>query len=206
MDETAAQFLTDRLKTGRSVRMMADMADTTPARERTRHEIVRQAMDLFQARGYNATSLQDIATAAGCSKATVLYHFNGKPAVLAAVLEPAAADLADLIKTAAGLPRDKAQEFAIRRFTDLAVAHRGVIQVVQDILAVIDEIPEITGLVSDGMQLSGYLAGSDDQLERDLASFAINGLLGECRHPGERTDEELRTLCDIALRRLLTHT
>jgi len=58
------------------------MAVTTPARERTRHEIVRQAMNLFQAGGYNATSLQDIATAAGCSKATVLYHFSGKPAVL----------------------------------------------------------------------------------------------------------------------------
>ncbi|MEI8412015.1 MULTISPECIES: TetR/AcrR family transcriptional regulator [unclassified Kribbella] len=179
------------------------MAVTTPARERTRHEIVRQAMDLFQARGYNSTSLQDIATAAGCSKATVLYHFHGKPAVLAAVLEPAAADLAILIKTVDGVPRAVAQEIAIQQFTDLAVKHRGVVQVVQDILPVIDEIPEISGLITDGMQLSGYLAGSDDQLERDLATLAINGLLGECRHPGERTDEELRTLCDTALRRLL---
>jgi AcrR family transcriptional regulator len=179
------------------------MAVSTPARERTRHEIVRQAMNLFQAKGYSATSLQDIATAAGCSKATVLYHFNGKPAVLAAVLEPAAADLAELIRTADGLSRDKAQEFAIRRFTDLAVVHRGVIDVVQDILPVIDEIPEITGLISDGMKLTGYLAGTDDPLECDLASFAINGLLGECRRPDGRTDDELRRLCDIALRRLL---
>src|SRR5689334_19760997 len=74
-----------------------DESVTTPARERTRHEIVRQAMRLFQDRGYGAVSLQDIASAAGCSKATVLYHFNGKPAVLAAVLEPAGADLAELV-------------------------------------------------------------------------------------------------------------
>ncbi|MGW1342250.1 TetR/AcrR family transcriptional regulator [Kribbella sp. NPDC002412] len=179
------------------------MAVTTPARERTRHEIVRQAMDLFQAKGYNATSLQDIATAAGCSKATVLYHFNGKPAVLAAVLEPAAADLAALIRTVDQLPRAEAQEVAIRQFTDLAVVHRGVIDVIQDILPVIDQHPEFAGLIADGIKLTEYLAGSDDQLERDLAGFAINGLLGECRHPGERTDDELRQLCDLALRRLL---
>lgn len=179
------------------------MAVTTPARERTRHEIVRQAMDLFQAKGYNATSLQDIATAAGCSKATVLYHFNGKPAVLAAVLEPATVDLAGLIKTVEDLPRAVAQEIAIQHFTDLAVAHRGVIDVIQDVIPVIDKMPEIAGLVADGMKLTGYLAGSDDPLEHDLAKFAINGLLGECRHPGERTGDDLRRLCDIALRRLL---
>jgi AcrR family transcriptional regulator len=184
--------------------MMADMAVTTPARERTRHEIVRQAMDLFQAKGYNATSLQDIATAAGCSKATVLYHFSGKPAVLAAVLEPAAADLAELIAAAGALPRAETQEFAIQRFIDLAVVHRGVIDVLQDVIPVIVEMPEIAGLVADGMRLTDYMAGSDDPLEHDLAKFAVNGLLGECRHPGERTDEELRRLCEIALRRLLS--
>jgi AcrR family transcriptional regulator len=182
---------------------MADMAVTTPARERTRHEIVRQAMDLFQAKGYNATSLQDIATAAGCSKATVLYHFSGKPAVLAAVLEPAAADLAELIAAADALPHAETQEFAIQRFIDLAVVHRGVIDVLQDVIPVIVEMPEIAGLVADGMRMTRYLAGSDDPLEHDLAKFAVNGLLGECRHPGERTDDELRRLCDIALRRLL---
>ncbi|MFG1814160.1 TetR/AcrR family transcriptional regulator [Kribbella sp. NPDC049174] len=179
------------------------MAVTTPVRERTRHEIVRQAMSLFQAKGYNATSLQDIATAAGCSKATVLYHFNGKPAVLAAVLEPAAADLAALMRTVDGLPRAVAQEIAIQQFTDLAVVHRGVIDVIQDVIPVIEDMPEIAGLVADGMQLTRYMAGSDDPLEHDLARFAVNGLLGECRHPGGRTDDELRRLCDIALRRLL---
>jgi AcrR family transcriptional regulator len=179
------------------------MAVTTPARERTRHEIVRQAMDLFQQKGYNATSLQDIATAAGCSKATVLYHFSGKPAVLAAVLEPAAADLAGLLARATAMGPADAQEFAIHAFIDLAVVHRGVTDVLQDIIPVIEQMPEVAGLVTDGIRMIEILAGSDDPVERHLAKFAVNGLLGECRHPGEHTDEELRTLCDIALRRLL---
>lgn len=67
----------------------------------------------------------------------------------------------------------------------------------------IEQMPEIGPLVADGMQLTEYMAGSDDPLERDLAKFAVNGLLGECRHADQRTDEELRRLCDIALRRLL---
>lgn len=181
------------------------MAVTTPARERTRHEILRQAMDLFQAKGYNATSLQDIATAAGCSKATVLYHFSGKPAVLAAVLEPAATDLAALVAASATMTRADAQEFAIQHFIDLAVVHRGVIDVLQDIIPVIGEFAEIAGLVADGIRMTELMAGSDDPLEHALAKFAVNGLLGECRHSGERTDEELRRLCEIALRRLLRH-
>jgi AcrR family transcriptional regulator len=179
------------------------MAVTTPARERTRREIVRQAVDLFQQNGYSATSLQDIASAAGCSKATVLYHFSGKPAVLAAVLEPAAADLARLIAEAATMGRAEAQEFALANFIDLAVVHRGVTDVLQDIIPVIEQMPEIGGLVADGMTMIGLMAGSDDPLEHDLAKFAVNGLLGECRRPGERSEDELRRLCDIALRRLL---
>ena len=66
-------------------------------------------MELFTEKGYTATSLQDIATAVGCSKATVLYHFNGKPAVAAAVLEPAAKLVADLVAEAAQLPPAEAQ-------------------------------------------------------------------------------------------------
>ncbi|WP_405058961.1 TetR/AcrR family transcriptional regulator [Kribbella sp. NBC_01505] len=176
---------------------------TTPARERTRHEIVRQAAGLFQGRGFSAVSLQDIASAAGCSKATVLYHFNGKAAVLAAVLEPAAADLAVIVAAAGKMSRTDAQEYTIGQFTDLAVRYRGVMDVVQELIPVIEEVPELGQLVADGIRLKDYLAGSDDPLEQDLAGFAINGLMGECRFPGDRNDEELRRFCDIGLRRLL---
>ncbi|TWD81869.1 TetR family transcriptional regulator [Kribbella amoyensis] len=176
---------------------------TTPARARTRREIEQQAMRLFVSRGYSATSLQDIASAAGCSKATVLYHFNGKPAVLAAVLEPSHLALRQLVAEVEPLSVADRQEQAISRFVDLAVEYRGLINVLQDVLPTIEEMPEFAELIADGLRLTEFLAGSNDQLEQDVAKFAINGLLGECRHPGERTDAELRELCDTALRRLL---
>ncbi len=180
------------------------MTESTPARERTRREIEQQAVALFARKGYSATSLQDIATAAGCSKATVLYHFNGKAAVLAAALEPSKLALKEVIAEAEQLSADAAQELAIVRFSELAVGARGLIAVLSDILPTIDEMPEFTELISEGIRLTEIMAGqSHDQLELDVAKFAINGLLGECRHPGERSDAELLELCNTALRRLL---
>ena len=179
------------------------MAVTTPARERTRREIEQQAMALFANRGYAATSLQDIATAAGCSKATVLYHFNGKGALLAAVMEPSHVALKELVAEASALPAAAAQELAIERFVELAVRFRGLIDVLQDAKRTIEQVPELAELVRDGFRLIDILAGTDEQLENDIARFAINGLLGECRHPDERSDAELRELCETALRRLL---
>jgi AcrR family transcriptional regulator len=180
------------------------MAATTSVRDRTRREIVQQAMALFQSNGYKATSLQDIATATGCSKATVLYHFNGKAAVLAAVLEPTHAGLVAVLAEVSDLPAAEAQRIAIKRFVELAVEFRGVINVLQEILPALGEMPEFSDLVSRGIQLTVIMAGGpDDQLELDLAKFAVNGLLGECRHSVERTDAELQALCDTALQRLL---
>jgi AcrR family transcriptional regulator len=180
------------------------MASSTPVRERTRREIVQRAMELFQTNGYNATSLQDIATAAGCSKATVLYHFNGKAAVLAAVLEPSHAALVDMLAELAPLPAAEAQQLALQRFVELAIEFRGVISVLQDVLPTIEEMPEFADLVAKGVELTVIMAGGpDDQLEIELAQFAVNGLLAECRHPGQRTDAELQSLCETALQRLL---
>jgi len=55
--------------------------------ERTRAAIVSAAHDLFVARGYRASSLRDVAAAAGISHPGLLRHFATKDALLAAVVE-----------------------------------------------------------------------------------------------------------------------
>lgn len=177
----------------------------TPLRERTRREIEQQAIVLFSDKGYLATSLQDIATAAGCSKATVLYHFTSKAAVLASVLEQPSALLAALLDEASQLPPAEAQELTINGFVDLGVRFRGLLNVLNDVIPSMLEIPELEGLVAAGDKLARLLAGSDDPAQIAMAEFAIHGLLGACRVEHLKyTEEELRDLCVKATRRLLT--
>jgi AcrR family transcriptional regulator len=57
------------------------------SRAETANRLLEGAIRLGVAQGVGALSLQGIATAAGVSKALVLYHFRDKPALLAAVVE-----------------------------------------------------------------------------------------------------------------------
>jgi AcrR family transcriptional regulator len=54
---------------------------------RTRADVVRASRRLFAERGYRATSLADIAAAAGVTTGAIYHHWSGKPALLAAVVE-----------------------------------------------------------------------------------------------------------------------
>ncbi|MDG4784745.1 helix-turn-helix domain containing protein [Micromonospora sp. WMMD1102] len=67
----------------------------SPVREeaarRTRQAIVAAAAGMFVERGYAATSLADIATAAGVARPTVFAAFGSKPALLRQVLDQALA-------------------------------------------------------------------------------------------------------------------
>ena len=58
----------------------------TPLRERTRRavraELIAVAMDLFTRQGYNATTVEEIATAAGLSKRSFFRYFGSKEELL----------------------------------------------------------------------------------------------------------------------------
>lgn len=78
---------------------MAKGGRTRPYRSRVREEsarrtrlaIVAAAGELFVARGYAATSLADIAAAAGVARPTVFAAFGSKPGLLRQVLDEALA-------------------------------------------------------------------------------------------------------------------
>lgn len=79
----------------------------------TAERIVDTASDAFGSRGFEATSLDDLARSLGIRKQTILYWFPSKDAVLAACLDATAAELAGelertLAGTAAGWPRIEA--------------------------------------------------------------------------------------------------
>jgi len=59
----------------------------------TRARLLNAALELFASRGYAATSVDAIADAAGVSAGLLYYHFDSKPAVLAAIFEQSLADV-----------------------------------------------------------------------------------------------------------------
>jgi AcrR family transcriptional regulator len=53
----------------------------------SRREILRTAARLFQERGYDATSMQDIASALSLSKAALYHHFESKDEILFEIMD-----------------------------------------------------------------------------------------------------------------------
>jgi AcrR family transcriptional regulator len=66
----------------------------------TRDRILDAALDRFGTRGFEASSLDEIAADVGVRKQTVLYWFASKDELLAAVIEQIAAELAVAIEAA----------------------------------------------------------------------------------------------------------
>ncbi|MBX3247960.1 MAG: TetR/AcrR family transcriptional regulator [Myxococcales bacterium] len=50
------------------------------------HRILREATRLFAERGFSATSMREVAEAAGCTKPALYYHFGSKDALFVAAL------------------------------------------------------------------------------------------------------------------------
>lgn len=72
------------------------LSPTGPARSDNRAEILRAAGKLFAERGFQATTLRDIALGSGANGALVSYYFGGKEGLRDAVLAEKIHNLKDL--------------------------------------------------------------------------------------------------------------
>jgi len=98
----------------------------------TADDLRRIALEEFASSGYHATSIQQIADRAGVSKATVLYHFASKEALLEAVLSPALDQLDQILQHVglAGLRDGGAQRaLFLEQFVDFLLEHRSAVYV-----------------------------------------------------------------------------
>lgn len=71
----------------------------------TKRRALEIALDLFGRKGYEATSMREIAEAAGVTKATLYYHFENKAAIIRGLAESYRQALDDLALWAVGEPR-----------------------------------------------------------------------------------------------------
>ncbi|MCA2214330.1 TetR/AcrR family transcriptional regulator [Jidongwangia harbinensis] len=168
------------------------------ARSKTRDEILSVAARQFAAAGFKGTSLQTIADEVGCSKATVLYHFDSKDAILVALIAPAGQDLAALTARLSTLDADAARDAAIEGFAELVVRYRGEVALIFDQMLSIFDLPAFEPLWPDFETLHHAFAGwSSDPDELLLAEVMLAGISSVVlNHP----DDELPTLRDAVAR------
>ena len=76
------------------------MTAVAPAPQATSDRILDAALASFGRRGYEATSLDALAATLGVRKQTILHHFGSKSALLDAVIDRAADELAEVLERA----------------------------------------------------------------------------------------------------------
>lgn len=82
--------------------------------------ILKAAIRLFSAGGYNAVSMRGVAEEAGVSKANIYHHFSSKEALYQAILQSSAAELSGLVDQLAESPGSFSE-----RLAEFARAHLG---------------------------------------------------------------------------------
>ncbi|MER5322760.1 TetR/AcrR family transcriptional regulator [Streptosporangium roseum] len=173
-------------------------------RSGTREEILDTAARLFAATGFKGTSLQDIAGEVGCSKAALLYHFDGKDAILAELLAPPLEALTTLDARLAGLGDDAVQLAAVEGYVDLVMRFRREVTVLYDDMPALLQRPAFAGVqeMSDRL-LDALAARSPDPAARITALMVLGSVPVVCMKPAGIGDDELRSILTRSAARTL---
>jgi AcrR family transcriptional regulator len=93
--------------------------------EQRRHQLFAVALELFAHRGYRATTMDDIAEAAGVTKPLLYQHFSSKRALYLELVDSIAQDLLTAIGRALVLAEGPRQqvELGFAAYFSLAVSH-----------------------------------------------------------------------------------
>jgi AcrR family transcriptional regulator len=179
----------------------------------TRAEILDVAAELFGDRGYDATSLREIAERLGISKAALYYHFPSKQEILRALVEPMGDVLrviVERLETAHDI-RDWAE--VLSWMIGLIVEHIAFFRLLERNRYSMRELYATFAEISDHIELrervavAAHAAASDieDEIRMFAALGAVTGfddwapkLLSEC--PPDIIQRELRAAVDAILR------
>jgi AcrR family transcriptional regulator len=95
----------------------------------TRDRILVEAASLFSARGFNGTSMSDLAAAVGITKSSLYHHFPSKQALLSEIIELTVNRVTPLVREVADLdlPAGERLRRAVRLHTVEAIRDQAAI-------------------------------------------------------------------------------
>jgi TetR/AcrR family transcriptional regulator, cholesterol catabolism regulator len=189
------------------------MTDTTAARarrvgppRRRQQEILEAAAEVFHRKGYESTSIQDIADAVGILKGSLYYYIDSKEDLLYAILQGVHEDALRNIERTKAIEGDPLQK--IRAFVTLHIAFNAENLVKMGVFfqdfrslgeerraVIVEERDQydqfLRTLIQEGQEQGVVCADVDPK----LAGLAILGMTNWIYHwyqpTGERTAEEL---------------
>ena len=152
-----------------------------------RERVLTAACDLFYARGYTSTTLDDVAAALGVTKPFIYTYFRGKAELLAALCTPTIALSLDAIANAAAGPggpterlRRAMVDFAkvvLTRQANIAIFFREEKNLTPDALAEITALRKRFDRSLSALLAEGVAAGAFTVPDVSLAALALGGMV-----------------------------
>ncbi|MFE7798333.1 TetR/AcrR family transcriptional regulator [Nocardia sp. NPDC057440] len=156
-------------------------SDTVTAGGGTKIAIRDAAVRLFGAKGFEQTSLREVADAVGITKASLYYHYASKLDLLLAIIDPIIDHMRAVVEDIDAVPHDAEGVRAVLR-TYL----RGMIRnrdagalCVRDTVAIINAMADrYPDMMDSNQRLRSWLAGPDADDEAMLRACAALEVLG----------------------------
>jgi AcrR family transcriptional regulator len=152
-----------------------------------RERVLTAARDLFYARGYTSTTLDDVAAALGVTKPFIYTYFRGKAELLAALCTPTIALSLDAIANAAGGPGTPTERLrrAMVDFTKVVLSRQANIAIFfrEEKNLAPEALAEITALRKrfdhslSALLAEGVAAGAFTVPDVSLAALALGGMV-----------------------------
>lgn len=173
----------------------------------TRTAIRDVALELFSTKGFEQTSLREIAERVGLTKASLYYHYSSKQDLLLSIVDPLIAGWRQIAEDVEELARSRESvRLVLGRCLDVMLANRAVALIfMQDPAGLVAAASAVwEDLVEQGQRLNTWLAGPDSSTAQRLRAMAafevIRSALGASIYLGEVDDDEMRAvLLDAAM-------
>jgi AcrR family transcriptional regulator len=145
----------------------------------TRTRILETARDLFAERGFQHTSVREIAQRVGLTKTAVLYHFSTKADILAALAEPLLAGLARALAGATSPDPRLLRWQVCEGLLDTYLEHRQSLRLVLRDLALFVQEPMFERFVALTTEANRLVAGPRPDLAAKVRAAQAIAMLSD---------------------------
>ncbi|WP_405485139.1 TetR/AcrR family transcriptional regulator [Nocardia sp. NBC_00511] len=169
-------------------------------REELLAEIRAVALQMFATKGYDATTLAEIAEQVGYSKGALLYHFGSKDQLLGEILDPVSERIETLVDELTPLPRPQRWDRTLSALVDLALRYRLEVACHGRLIDQLPEHPAVARWTSTAGAVNALLMDEEATVvDRIRVRFALVGLFHTPLRFPDVPENDLREVLSASL-------